>query len=164
MNQTDVMEYTKTITIKHTETATTIIDCPITQDNTSPTTTAVLCMNQTVSVEQIKTITIQHTQTVNNPTIVTICPTPSPSLGSHLMRSSCPVCTPSMVTATIYQQPPIVLSDVVGVSILITSGVLICLPISALLIVTYCWVTTRRTLKKKRSGPEMDFDHSAHDR
>ena len=160
MNQTVAMEHTKTITIKQTQTATTIIDCPITQDNASPTTTA-------VAMKLIKTITIQRIQTVNNPTTVTICPMPSPSfnINSDLVTPNIVYTTKyeACTSNTIYQQPPIVLSDVVEVSILVTSGVLICLPISALLIVAYCWVRTRQILKK-RNGPGMDFDHSAQDR
>ena len=64
--------------------------------------------------------------------------------------TSFPACRPSTVTTTMYQQSPVVLSNVAEVGILVTSAVLIGLPILALVIVTYCWVRTRQTLKKKR--------------
>ena len=126
------------------------------------------CIPQTVTVEHTRLITIQHTQTVYNPTTVEICPTPSPLLtskSSHFVAPNTvfiPACTPSTVIATIYQQPPIILSNITQISILTTCGLLICLPVSALVIVTSCWIRTHWTLKKKRNG--MNIDHSVQGR
>ena len=117
-------------------------------------------MNQTV--EHTKIVTIIHTQELYSQTTVNIlCPTLTPLLSedTHLVTTSivyittCPDSTPST---------KIVLSNVAQISILATSAVLICLPISALVIVTYCWIRTRQTLKKTRN--EAKFDHSAQDR
>ena len=141
-------------------------------------------MNQTSTVEHTKTTMVT----------VSICRlTPSPCKVSHAVTSSCPACIPSRVittihhqlppvvlqntittcpvcrpastvTTTIYQQSPVVLSNTAGIGILAISAVLICLPIIAIVIVTYCWVRARRTLKKKRTDPEMKFVYLAQDR
>jgi hypothetical protein len=154
---------------------------------------------QIVTTSVTVTSTINHTETVNALTTVCIRPTSSTSSlneASHLLSSTCPLCTQNIVittiiyrqqpptavlsnmipscsacrpstisvTTTIYQQSTIVLSNEVGIGILATSGVLICLPILTLVIVTYCWIRTRRVLKKKRGDPEMKFVYLAQDR
>ena len=58
----------------------------------------------------------------------------------------------------------VVLSDEVGIGILATSVVVICVPILTLVILTYCWIRTRRVLKKKRGDPEIKFVYLAQDR
>ena len=83
------------------------------------------------------------------PSTVTVYQQQPPIVLSNKMTSF-PACRPSIVTTTIYQQSPVVLSNVAEVGILVTSAVLIGLPILTLVIVTYCWIRTRQTLKKKR--------------
>lgn len=89
-------------------------------------------------------------------------PTVLPVLSN--MIPSCPACRVSTVTTTIYQQSSVVLSNEVGIVILTASVVVICLPVLTLVIVTYCWIRTRRILKKKRCDPEMKFVYLAQDR
>ena len=139
-------------------------------------------MEKTVTVEhkEFVTITSTHTQKVCSQTTVSICPTSTITLSedtrlviptvstalsedTHLVtstantvyitRSSYSISTPTTKT---------VLSNVAQIGILAASGVLMCLPISALVVVTFCWIRTRRTLKEKRN--EVRFDHSAQDR
>ena len=121
------------------------------------------CIPQTV--ESTSAITIQHTQTVYIPTTFSICPTASFSLrkSNHLVTPStvyitrCQPCTPSTVTR--HTTCPQVLSDTLQISIVVISGVLVCLAILALVIVTYCWTKARQTLKEKRNS-----DDSTHNR
>jgi hypothetical protein len=130
------------------------------QSRHSPTTTVY------ITAEHTKLITTTHTQEVYSQTTIRICstPTPSPSeSGTHPMTPS--VSTVYITTISESTSTPtsgIVLSNVVQIGILATSGVLICLPVLTLVIVTYCWIRTRRTLKKKRN--EVNSDHSAQDR
>ena len=121
-----------------------------------------VCIPQTV--EPTRTITIQHTQTVYILTTVSTCPMPSlvlrknnhPVIPNTVYITRCPACTSSTVTST---NCPQVLSDTLEIGIVIISGVLICLAILALVIVTYCWVKARQTLQEKRND-----DLSTHDR
>lgn len=131
------------------------------QSRHSPTTT--------VTVEHTKFITITHTQEVyrQTGTTVRICPTPTTSLSqdSHPvtpMVSTVYITTCSDSTST--QSTKVVLSNAVQIGILATSGVLICMPILALVIMTYCWIRTRKTLKKKRNDSEVRCHPSAQDR
>ena len=124
-------------------------------------------MNQTVKTTEFVTITSTHTQEVYSQTTVRVYPMPIPSssTSSHLMtptastvyiiRSSDSTSTPATKTG---------LSNAAQIGILAISGVLMCLPIlSALVIVTYCWIRTRRTLKE-REGTRTNFVYSAQDR
>ena len=83
--------------------------------------------------------------------------------------------TPMASTVTVYitrssdsTSPPttrFALSNAAQIGILVTSGVLMCLPIlAALVIVTYCWIRTHKMLKKKRNDSEIRFKHSVQDR
>ena len=148
------------------------IGCFFNQSSDSPTTSTTLCKTQTIVLTETVTVSYKHNYVLHNPTsIVTILPALSPSLtstkNSHLMTTSTVYITrsqahtPSIVTAT---NCPQILSDIVQISILATSGVLICLPITALVIVTYCWGRTRQILKEKRSGSGVNFDLSTQDR
>ena len=101
-------------------------------------------------------VTIIHTQEVYSETTISICPTPTPSLREDI-NLMCTTRCPDTTTSS-------VLSNVAQIGILVTSGVLICLPISALVIVTYCWVRTRRTLKERRKSTGTTFVYSSQDR
>ena len=95
-----------------------------------------------------------------------MCPTPTPpsTTVSRLVTST--VSTIYITRSSDSTSPPttrFALSNAAQVGILATSGVLMCLPISALVIVTYCWIRTRRTLKE-REGTGTNFVHSARDR
>jgi hypothetical protein len=124
-------------------------------------------MNQTV--QHTRFITITQTQEVYSQTTVRICPTPSPSPSEDTHSMTPMVVTPTVSTVYITRYSDsipttkiaIVLSNVAIIGILATSGVLICLSISALVIVTCCWIRTRRTLKKRN---EVKPDHSVKDR
>ena len=137
-------------------------------------------MDKIVEHTKLVTITSTHTQEVYSQTTVSICPISTIALSedthlethmdsttqsedTHLVtsttntvyitRSSDSTSTPTTKT---------VLSNVAQIGILAASGVLMCLPISALVVVTFCWIRTRRILKEKRN--EVRFDHSAQDR
>ena len=140
----------------------------------------------TVTVEHTKFVTITHTQLqeVHHETgsTVRICPTTTLSQDSHPgpvipMVSTIYItnCSDQALPSTLSTRcsdhanmytlsTKVVLSNAVQIGILATSGVLICMPISALVIMTYCWIRTRRTLKKKRNDSEVRFHHSAQDR
>ena len=132
-----------------------------------------MCTSHTVTVESTKFVSIAstHTQEVYSQTTVSICPMPTPSSGEdtslvtstvstvYITRSSDSTSIPATTPAT-----GLVLSNAAQIGILATSGVLMCLPISvALVIVTYCWIRTHRTLKK-REGTGTNFVCSAQDR
>ena len=145
---------TVTSTTTHTETVNTpttasVSICPTTRYEASHllTSSCPSCTPRTV------TTTIIHQQ---QPPTVTV-------LLSN-MTLSCPTCRVSTLTTTIYQQSSVVLSNEVGIGILATPVVMICLPILTLVILTYCWIRTRRVLKKKRGDPEIKFVYMAQDR
>ena len=118
--------------------------------NNSLTTTDSLCKTETVLVEYTKTTTInhtiqytiQHTQTLYSPTTLIICPTTSSSL------TSTPTESPTTITVTTCQEPTTILSGIQQISVLATSGAVICLLIIALMMM---WVWTRRTSTKTRN-------------
>ena len=162
INPTSIEELSTTITttvtnsttVTHTETVNTLTTvsisiCPTTRYEASHllTSNCPSCTPRTVIT------TIIHQQ---QPPTVTV-------LLSNMTRS-CPTCRASAVTTTIYQQSSVVLSNEVGIGILATSVVVICLPILTLVILTYCWIRTRRVLKKKRGDPEIKFVYMAQDR
>ena len=146
---------------------------------TTTTTAADECVNKII-VEHTVTITSTHTQEVYSQTTVSICPISTIALSedTHLVTSMASTALSEdthLVTSTantVYitrssdststPATKIVLSNVAQIGILAASGVLMCLPISALVVVTYCWIRTRRILKEKRN--EVRFDHSAQDR
>ena len=128
-------------------------------------------MNETVESTKFITITSTHTQEVYSQTTVSICPMPTPSSSEdtslvtstvstvYITMSSDSTNIPATTSATGLE-----LSNAAQISVLATSGVLMCLPISAaLVIVTYCWIRTRRTLKK-REGTGTNIVCSARDR
>ena len=146
---------------------------------TTTTTEADECVNKIV--EHIVTITSTHTQEVYSQTTVSICPISTISLSedTHLethMASTALSKDTHLVTSTTNYSVYItrssdstntpttktILSNVAQIGILAASGVLMCLPISALVVVTFCWIRTRRTLKENRN--EVRFYHSAQDR
>ena len=135
-------------------------DCSSNQDcNSIPNCTNVqepTHINQTVTVQYTRIITIQQTQTEYTQTTIVKCPTSSYELPSTALSSvystRCPVSTQRTVTVTNCPQPAVAFTGVLEISILATSGVLICLPMLALVILTHCWVKTRRMLKKRNGG------------
>ena len=154
-----IVEYTKTIisTIKHIQTV------------NSPTTVSIYptpssSLNKTSLPSISSTVYSVGCPACTPSTVIATAYQQQPPMVLSNVMSSCPACRPSTVTTTIYQQSPVVLSNMAEIGILTTSAVLICLPILALVIVTYCWVRTRRTVKKKRSDPEMKFVYLAQDR
>ena len=126
-------------------------------------------MNQTVKTTEFVTITSTHTQEVYSQTTVRVCPmpTPSSSTDSHLMIPTASTVTVYITKSSDSTSTPATetgLSNAAQIGILAISGVLMCLPIlSALVIVTYCWIRTRRTLKE-REGTRTNFVYSARDR
>ena len=93
-------------------------------------------------------------------------PTPSSSEDTSLVTSmvSTVYITMSSESTSIPATKTIQLSNAAQIGILATSGVvLMCLPISALVIVTYCWIRTHRT-SKEREGTETNFVYSARNR
>ena len=113
-------------------------------------------INRTVTVQYTRIITIRQTQTEYTRTTIVKCPTslyelPSTALSS-VYSTRCPASTPSTVTVTNCPQPAVAFASVFEISILAISGVLICLPMLALVILTHCWVKTCRMLKKRNGG------------
>ena len=135
------------------------------------TTAADECVNQTVEHTKFVTITSIHTQEVYSQTTVNICPMPTPSSSedTHLVT---PMVSTVYITRSLdsidtsIPATKIVLSSAAQIGILATSGVLMCLPIlAALVIVTYCWIRTRRTLKEREgTGTNFRIVYSARDR
>ena len=128
----------------------------------------IVAVNQTVKTTEFVTISNTHTQKVYIQTTVSICPMPTPpsTTDSHLVTSTASAIYYSTRSSD-STSPPITrfaLSNAAQIGILATSGiVLICLLIAALVIVTCCWIRTRRTLKE-REGTGMNFVYSARDR
>ena len=117
--------------------------------------------------------TSTHTQEMYSQTTVSICPMPTPSSTtvSHLVTST--VSTVYITMSSYSTSIPattsatgLALSNAAQIGILATSGVLMCLPIlAALVIVTYCWIRTRRTLKEREgTGTNFRIVYSARDR
>ena len=121
-------------------------------------------MNQTVESTKFITITSTHTQEVYSQT--TVCPMPTPSSSEDTSLVTSTVSTVYITMSSDSTSTPttrFALSNAAQIGILATSGVLMCLLIlSALVIVTFCWIRTHRTLKMKRN--EVRFDHSAQNR